>query len=320
MVADIQRSRLLAATVAVLEERGYEHATVAHITHRARVSRRTFYEQFANREQCVAAVLSEIAERVCGELRDAGLAELSWRERTRGGLWAILCFLEHEPALGRVLVVHALRGSGPVLKAREEIVKQLVAVVDEGRRESARGTGVSALTAEGVVGAAFAILHTRLAERTADAPRLRGLLGELAAIVVLPYLGAAAARCEQSRPLPASPRRAAAHTANGSQVAAGDPLGGLRMRFTYRTARVLEGVQRCPGASNRQVADHAGIADQGQVSKLLARLERLGLLVNQRDRERPKGEPNRWSLTPTGAQVAGSISAHVDAGVGRHAT
>ncbi len=41
------------------------------------------------------------------------------------------------------------------------------------------------------------------------------------------------------------------------------------MRLTYRTARVLEGVAGEPGISNRVVAEHAGISDPGQVSKLL---------------------------------------------------
>jgi DNA-binding MarR family transcriptional regulator len=88
-----------------------------------------------------------------------------------------------------------------------------------------------------------------------------------------------------------------------------DPLAGLQMRLTYRTARVLEAVAAQPGASNRQVADHAGIQDQGQVSKLLARLERLGLLVN-----RGQGEPNAWSLTAAGMAVTHSIAAHTGGG------
>ena len=52
------------------------------------------------------------------------------------------------------------------------------------------------------------------------------------------------------------------------------------MRLTYRTALVLEEVAEHPGVSNRVVAERAGISDQGQVSKLLARLEHLGLLAN----------------------------------------
>ena len=63
------------------------------------------------------------------------------------------------------------------------------------------------------------------------------------------------------------------------------------------------------GPSNREVADRAGIQDPGQVSKLLARLERLGLLANTGGGH-VKGEPNAWALTPRGSGVAQSIRAH----------
>ena len=59
-----------------------------------------------------------------------------------------------------------------------------------------------------------------------------------------------------------------------------DPLHGVSMRFTYRTACVLEAVAAKPGLSNRGVGNAAGIPDQGQVSKLLARLQGYGLMKN----------------------------------------
>ena len=58
-VAEIQRSRLLAAAVGAIEEFGYAHATVAQITSRARISRRTFDELFDNREECLIALIEE---------------------------------------------------------------------------------------------------------------------------------------------------------------------------------------------------------------------------------------------------------------------
>jgi DNA-binding PadR family transcriptional regulator len=81
------------------------------------------------------------------------------------------------------------------------------------------------------------------------------------------------------------------------------------MRLTYRTVCVLEAAAECPGASNRVVGDHAGISDQGQISKLLARLERLGLLQNT-GKHRPKGEANEWRLTSKGVRVTETIRAH----------
>jgi AcrR family transcriptional regulator len=309
-VAEIQRSRLFGACVGALEDLGCERTTVADITGRSRVSRRTFYDLFANREDCVVALLEDIVARVSRELAGAGLDGLGWRERMRGGLWVVLCFFDREPALARTLVVHAAQGGGGVFDTREAILARLVSLIDEGRAESTRGAQASELTAEGVLGAVLAIAHTRLLR---EVP-LSGLLGELSALVVLPYLGPAAARRERQRAAPAP----VCFSDSPQPVLAGaqDPLAGLPMRVTYRTARVLEGVGRRPGASNRQVGEYAGIADAGQISKLLARLQRLGLLEN-RGGGRAKGAANAWALSSTGVQVARSLGGHGEAIDGR---
>ena len=304
-IAEIQRSRLLAGAIRAVEELGYADTTVAQITSRARVSRRTFYELFPNREACLAAALQHVVALIESDLAELELVGLAWRERVRIGLWTILSFFDREPVLARVCVVHALRGGSAVLELREEILARLAAVVDEGRRESGRSGDFTPLIAEGLVGAALAILHARLLKRRREP--LRGLLGELTGLIVLPYQGAAAARREQARPLP-DPLSGAARMFVKVARAAGDPLDGVPMRLTYRTARVLEGVADHPGVSNRAIADHAGIADQGQVSKLLARLERLGLLANQGSGHL-KGEPNAWELTIKGERVAQNIRA-----------
>jgi hypothetical protein len=57
-----------------------------------------------------------------------------------------------------------------------------------------------------------------------------------------------------------------------------------------------------PGASNRQIAGGSGIADQGQISKLLNRLARLELIHNVGDGQE-KGAANAWHLTTRGAAV-----------------
>ena len=87
------------------------------------------------------------------------------------------------------------------------------------------------------------------------------------------------------------------------------------MRLTYRTLRVLAGVAELPGASNREIAEQAGIQDPGQVSKLLARLERLGMLSNTGGGH-VRGEPNAWVLSTRGERVAQSIRLHAPVGPG----
>jgi AcrR family transcriptional regulator/DNA-binding MarR family transcriptional regulator len=298
-VADIQRARLLRGAVAAIEEHGFAGATVAHITTRARVSRRTFYELFENRDACLAALIEHVVGLIEGELAAADLAGLPWRERTRDGLAVILSFLDREPALARVCVVQALRGGTSVLESREAVLGRLAAALDRGRLESARAAQCPALTAEGLVGATFGIVYARLLRH--DGEPLIGLLGELMSLIALPYLGAAAARREQSQTDDRSRLSSRAGTPP-ALAASPDPMAGLPMRLTYRTARVLGCIAERPDVSNRAVADHAGISDQGQISKLLARLERLGLIQNNGTGR--KGEPNAWRLTPTGEQVA----------------
>jgi chromosome segregation and condensation protein ScpB len=74
------------------------------------------------------------------------------------------------------------------------------------------------------------------------------------------------------------------------------------MRLTYRTVRVLAAVAEHPGSSNRQVGVASGMQDQGQISKLLSRLHRLGLIQNAGIGP-AKGAPNAWTLTPKGAEI-----------------
>jgi AcrR family transcriptional regulator len=314
-VSEMQRSRLLGAAVAAVNEEGYANVTVAHITERARVSRRTFYDLFENRDACLGALIEDVVARIEGEIACAGLDGLSWRERVRGGLVAILSFFDREPALARVCVVQSLRGGPDVLGRREEIFARLVVVLDEGRKEgaaSSRGGGVTELTAEGLIGAALAIVYARLqrGEGTpSPSPLLTSLTGELMSMIVLPYLGVAAARRELSRALPLEARLVSHGDASGLVSSGGDPLAGVPMRLTYRTALVLGCIADEPGASNRVIGDRAGVSDQGQISKLLARLERLGLAANSGDGHL-KGEPNAWRLTPKGVQVEHGIRAH----------
>jgi AcrR family transcriptional regulator len=322
-VAEIQRTRLLAAAVRSVEELGYTHTSVSDITERSRVSRRTFYELFRNREQCLAAVLESAVERIRAQIAQAqldtlrGAGGLPWRERVRGGLWAILCFFDREPALARFCVVQSARGAQPMLERREQLLRELASVVEEGRCEGVRKGDCPPLTAEGLVGAASSILYARLLR--GEREPLTGLQGELMGMIVLPYLGPAAARQERARPAPAP---SAAETAQSNGEAAphgggraelsGDPLRGIHMRLTYRTARVLEAVaelgRRGSDPSNRMVGDRAGISDQGQISKLLARLKRLGLLENSGEGGHSKGEPYAWQLTPTGRSVVQAIA------------
>ena len=307
-LVEVQRSRLLSATIRAVEELGSQNVTVADITRLARVSRRTFYELFADREECFLAALEGAVASIEGELAALDLEGHGWCERVRIGLWTILCFFDRQPALARVCVVESLRGGSKIFDAREVVLARLVAIVDEGRDANTRMRDGAAITAEGVVGAVLAILYSRVSRRESEP--LSSLLGELMGMIVLPYLGPQAARKEQKRPLPELPSAQTENRVSADRLV-GDPLEGVPIRLTYRTIRVVECVAAKPGSSNRQVGDAAGISDQGQISKLLARLERKGVLINA-GRDRHEGEPNVWELTAIGERVVRSIGTQPD--------
>jgi AcrR family transcriptional regulator len=288
---------MLAATVQVVGELGYEKMSVARVTARAGVSRRTFYDLFVDREACFLAAFSETVDRASALACEAAAGERDWRGRVRAGLAALLSLFAEDPLAGRVIVVDALKAGPAVLERRAGIVAELIAVVEGGHAQVRGGREVAPLTAEGVVGAVLAVVHARLLAGS-HGKSLADLLNPLMAMIVRPYLGAAAAEKELERPLPTGLHR--------RRKAPADPLGGLDMRLTYRTLRVLASIAATPDASNRQVAGEAGVADQGQISKLLARLENLGLIHNA-GVGHLKGEPNAWRLTARGREVEQAV-------------
>jgi AcrR family transcriptional regulator len=294
-VEEIQRARILGAALQAIDQFGYSQFTVAQVIERAKVSRKTFYDVFEDREDCFGALFEQALVRAQTRVEAACAQREDWRERMRAGLAAILAMIDEEPALARLCIVDALAGGRRVLDRRERVLARLRVAVQRGAAERDGRREPAEVTAEGIVGAVFAVLHARLLQR--DKEPYVELQGQLMSMIVLPYLGASVAAREMTRPLPAKqedgPRQSRSR---------GDALVGLQMRLTYRTVSVLNAIGAQPGASNREVADRAGISDQGQMSKLLARLERLELVENVKE-GLPKGAPNRWRLTERGAEV-----------------
>jgi AcrR family transcriptional regulator len=305
-VLEMQRRRLLLAMREVSGEVGLAGATVGQVCKRSRMSRRTFYELFDSRDDCFLAAfeqaLEQIADRVLPAWEQAG----RWKDRVRASLQALLILFDEQPHLARLCVVETLTGGPAVLARRREILQTLAAVVDEGRDETRAGSGPPPLTAEGTVGGVLAVIHARLQDP--DSAPLTQHVSSLSSMIVFPYFGPAAAQRELDRTgtCETGPRSPTGTNNNPNLT---DPFRDLPLRFTYRTARVLATIAAHPGASNRHVAEGAGMADQGQTSKLLKRLEQAGLIQNNAP-GRDSGEPNSWRLTPRGQEVDAALGTH----------
>ena len=170
-VTEIQRSRMLAAAMEAVEEVGYARMTVAQVIGRAKVSRKTFYDVFADREDCFLAAFDQAVAHGRALVVEAYAGESGWREGIRAGLERLLILLDDEPAIAKVCVVEAL-GAGPrVLEHRAAVLEEAAAAIDRGRSPASAANELPEVTAEGVVGAIFAVLHTRLLERPWSAAR-----------------------------------------------------------------------------------------------------------------------------------------------------
>jgi len=292
-VSDLQRARLIAAIIQSVEDDGYPSLTVGKVIARARVSRKTFYDLFANREDGFLAAFDQTTARLRLLATQAYAGQSDWRSGIRAALRELLMFMDEEPGLACLCLVEALGGGERVLEHRATLLSEAAQAIDTGRAVAAKHDPPP-LTGEAVVGGALAILHNRFA-REDEAPATE-LLGALMSTIVLPYLGARAARAELEAVVK-QPRREPTAT---DPVAEGDPLQGLNIRVTYRTVRTLMTIGQHPGASNREVGQGAGITDQGQISKLLNRLARLQLIENSGEGQ-AKGGANAWHLTERGA-------------------
>jgi AcrR family transcriptional regulator len=290
-VEEPERTRILRSMAEVVSERDIHSVTAKDVAARAGISRAVFDAEFSDLEGCFVEAFELGVRRGRSALAAAYSEAPSWVDGIRAGLVALLSMLDEEPALARLWIVYSL-GSGPrVQRRRADVIAALCELVDRGRRESIARSELPAVTAEGVVGGVLAIIQARLLSEEAEP--LADLLGQLMSLILLPYLGSAAAKRELKRP---------ALRGVATQLGGRSAVEGIGMRLTYRTACVLRAIAEHPGASNREVAERAGVVDQGQISKLLSRLENLGLIVNV-GRGGFRGAPNAWTLTPRGEQV-----------------
>jgi AcrR family transcriptional regulator len=154
-----QRGRLLDAMAEVVAERGYGATTVADVIEHAGVSRRTFYEHFADKEACFLAAY------------DTGVEILMATMREGDPIRAYLETLSAEPAFARTFLIE-IGAAGPrAIARRQEVHEAFAATI---RPTSLRSEGPLALA---IVGALNEVVTREVARgRTAELPALERFL------------------------------------------------------------------------------------------------------------------------------------------------
>jgi AcrR family transcriptional regulator len=188
-VAHNQRERLIAGLGEAIAENGYSGTTIADITRHAAVSRRTFYEHFASKDECFLAAYDTVMAQLRERVGHAFAEEDDWPHAVRAGLAAMLRFLVAEPNLARLCMVEALV-AGPVVVARyDSAIQSLVPYFKAGREGRSRAVlaRLSPSTEEALIGGVMSLLSRRIiAGKTAE---LESLLPDLVEFTLTPYLG-----------------------------------------------------------------------------------------------------------------------------------
>lgn len=172
-----QRRRLLRAMATVMARRGYASTSVAAIVAEAGVSRQTFYELYASKEEAFVATFDAAAGLALERMRHAAGADLSPPERVRRALSAYIDAVMTEPDVARVLLIE-VHAAGPEAMARRAVLQRrfaaLVADVLEVRDDQGR------FACAILVAGAGAMVATHLASGELEAlPRLASELEDL---------------------------------------------------------------------------------------------------------------------------------------------
>jgi AcrR family transcriptional regulator len=137
-----QRQRLLDAAAAVFARTGFAEASAEAVSREAGMSKATFYEHFANKEECILALFDRSAEAVIAAMAESA-REVGEdpKRRVRAGTAAFLEAVAEHPEHAQTLLVEII-GAGPrAAERRDSILAAFAQVVDAENARAAKRHG-----------------------------------------------------------------------------------------------------------------------------------------------------------------------------------
>jgi AcrR family transcriptional regulator len=214
-VAADQRRRILRATGELVAKRGYNGVSVELIVKRGKVSFKTFYKHFSNKEEAFLELFdTEMAaarERVDVALRET--AEDPWPAQVAAGMRALFAAILADPIIAKACIVEAPT-VGPVIAERyDAAMKSLAPLLREGRKQTPQGRELPKTLEDTLAGSVLWSAYQRLIVGEVD--RIETLLPEAIIFVLRPYIGEKEATrwAEESQGVPGTRSGASASTA-----------------------------------------------------------------------------------------------------------
>jgi AcrR family transcriptional regulator len=119
------RGRLLEGMAIAVAQKGYAETTIADIVREASVSRRTFYEHFSTKAECLVALYEAASHNALKVLRGAIAQPQDWEQRVEQALRAYLECMASNPVLMRTLFVEILHLGTPGLASRRRVNQEI---------------------------------------------------------------------------------------------------------------------------------------------------------------------------------------------------
>jgi AcrR family transcriptional regulator len=192
-VASSQRERVQAAMRDLVAEHGYRGVAVAAVLRHAGVSRKTFYELYAGKEECFVAVYEDEMERLLTPVMRAFEGSEPWVDRLRTALGVLLGGLADDPSAARICFVEVLSAGPLALERRAQalaVLDPLFSPHDSANDRDADGapTPRARSFTAGSVGSLAEVLHREIAAGRID--ELPALRAQLTDTLALPFSGA----------------------------------------------------------------------------------------------------------------------------------
>jgi len=188
-IAENQRERLLNGVVEAVAEHGYNATTIGAITEAAKISRRTFYEYFRDKEGCFLAAYEMVDDHVRASMLAAGDPAAPWPEQVKSRLGALLEVLSRDLAVARFYLTEPLAAGGEI-SARYRDAMQLLA--ETIRPQQGPADSDVEVRDQVLMGGIATLIARRL--KAGEVAHLPELLPDLTELALTPYAGREEAR------------------------------------------------------------------------------------------------------------------------------
>jgi AcrR family transcriptional regulator len=168
----------------VIADEGYLDTTVHKILREARISRRTYYELFKDKEDCFLAAYDEAADHVIKLVRQACAEGGTPERRIENSLAAMLEFAEREPKVAHMCIVEVMAAGNTARERRSQTMELLTELVAGALKERCDDDEEALLRARVLVGGVHELAYNRILR--GETENLSDLAGEVVASHLAP--------------------------------------------------------------------------------------------------------------------------------------